>query len=104
MTRLQTIPTSHGYCAYQLGTNVSPEKTFVLFIFSALPLPVDLLTNTPDYVTVRCGMLTWWTEHTMRAVASDSTRLNAHLDEFRSLRCKMCVRIAPQRSGFSKKK
>lgn len=59
--------TSHGHCEHQRGSNVAPCKHVPAVYFlprSALPPPVDLLTNTPDYVTVRSGTLTWWTENT----------------------------------------
>lgn len=78
-------------CVCQQGTKVSPSAStsFVFFCFflpcSALPPPVDLLTNTRDYVTLRCGTLpTCWTGHTSRASRADSTRLSTHLGTFGS--------------------
>lgn len=51
--------TPHGYCALQQGGERYPCEHVLAVYFlprSALPVPADLLTNRPDYATVRRGM------------------------------------------------
>lgn len=65
-----------------------PLLTCLCCLFSA-PLSSSSARGSIDkhYVTVHCLMLTWRKthSHTQWTIASDSTRLDAHLDTFRSL-------------------
>lgn len=87
-TRLQTIDSkrahSRGCCAYQQGVNVSPAGRFLLLIYCSARLFLCLwiywqtLCNCEPF-NAHLAKQTWST--------SDRTRLDAHLDTFRSPLC-----------------